>query len=429
MDDIYLKVYLNKSELHEGQDNLVLTFEEGVMSDAAIKRYAAIKSQLEASYLGQLIDGLIEGTTYTSDNLTDQHIQLLNRLVGSVTSEVGRALVAITIMQLTIKALAPEQSVMLHKGSPSGSSFSWKEGISMRTLDKYYITPVLRRYDLIRLNADGIMMTRSLAENYPYSKLYKAQIKGARDEWLEIVLQLEKNTIPAEDALKYLLSLLINRASNFKELADKVLGKIAKLDVKSLGQVRSLIQKHIDASGYKARLFEISIHSYFQALDDLNLLDGLNVKPLSQMRSANKKHGNIGDVELLDGQEIVVAWDAKYGKEYLRDELEEIYEKITKKPYGLQAIGFVTSSNPLLDEEITSRIAEINDLSGNQIEILTFDAWLHKYAKEYGEADSLAIAKAWLKAYAESLAQKRRPAAPIDEPCNAWLESLLDTVG
>ncbi len=429
MDDIFLKVYLNKSELHETSDGLDLVFEEGTVSDEAKRRYAQIKTALEASYLSNLIDGLVEGTTYASDTLTDEQLDILNRLVNSVTSEVGRALVAISIMQLTIKAIIPEQSVMLHKGSSSSASFSWKEGISMRSLDKYYITPVLRHYDLIRLNADGFMMTRSLAENYPYSKVYKAKLRGARDEWLEIVSQLEKNKLPAEEALKYVLSLLINRAGNFNTLAEKVLGKVNQIEVSSLDQVRELIQKHIDTSSYKARLFEISIHSFFQALQDLLLLEGLTVKPLSQMRSANKKHGNIGDVELLDGNEIVVAWDAKYGKEYLRDEIEEIYEKITAKNYELQALGFVTSSSPILDDEINSRVAEIEELTGNKIELLVFDDWLDKYAKQYGNEKSLPIAKAWLIAYAESLSQKRRLYAPIDEPCNAWLESLQELVG
>ncbi len=37
------------------------------------------------------------------------------------------------------------------------------------------------------------------------------------------------------------------------------------------------------------------------------------------MRSANKKHGNIGDLEVLEKSNIIEAWDAKYGKAYLRD--------------------------------------------------------------------------------------------------------------
>ncbi len=34
------------------------------------------------------------------------------------------------------------------------------------------------------------------------------------------------------------------------------------------------------------------------------------------------------------------------------------------------------------------------------------------------------LASAWLTAYTESLAQRRRNIAPIDEPCYQWLVTL-----
>jgi hypothetical protein len=421
MDDVYLKVYLDRSELHE--NGLLLTFEEGAASEEAKRRYAEIKTSLENGYLTNTIDSLIAGSIPSSEQLSDEQMELIKRLVDSVTSEVGRALIGITILQLTVKAVVPEQSIMLHKGSSSSSSFSWKEGISMRSLDKYYITPILRRYELLRLNADGFMMTRSLAENYPYSKVYKAQLKGARVEWLEIVSQLEKGQLNSEEALKYMLSLLINRASGFTELANSVIQASEQISEPSFESVYEIISEHISSSGYKARLFEIAMHSYFQAMQDLRSLDGLDLLPLSQMRSANKKHGNIGDIELLDGQDIVVSWDAKYGKEYLRDEIEELHDKIMGRTTAITRLGFVVSGTPLIDDEIKSRIAEILELTGNQIDILTFAQWLNEYR---GDVDSSQLGKAWLKAYVESLGQKRREVAPIDEPCNAWLTSLKD---
>ncbi len=80
----------------------------------------------------------------------------------------------------------------------------------MRSLDKQYITPVLRTYELLRLNADGFMMTRSLAENYPYSTVYKANMRGARSEWVSLVEATEKDEVAADVALRYLLSQLLN---------------------------------------------------------------------------------------------------------------------------------------------------------------------------------------------------------------------------
>jgi hypothetical protein len=79
----------------------------------------------------------------------------------------------------------------LHKGSTSTRDFSWCDGISMRSLDKTIHYTVLRRYELLRLNADGFMMTRSSAENFPYSTVYKAKIRGARTEWVSLLEAIE----------------------------------------------------------------------------------------------------------------------------------------------------------------------------------------------------------------------------------------------
>ena len=57
----------------------------------------------------------------------------------------------------------------------------------MRSIDTEYITPVLREEGLVKLNSFGFMMTRTLAENYPYTKVYKAAMRGARAEWIAIV--------------------------------------------------------------------------------------------------------------------------------------------------------------------------------------------------------------------------------------------------
>ena len=81
----------------------------------------------------------------------------MDKLIESVTSEVGRALVGLTILQLCIKSIEPEQNIRLHKGSTNTREFSWRDEISMRSLEKKYITPVLREYELLRLNADGFM--------------------------------------------------------------------------------------------------------------------------------------------------------------------------------------------------------------------------------------------------------------------------------
>lgn len=302
----------------------------------------------------------------------------------------------------------------------------------MRTLDKSYVTPALRRHDLVRLNADGFMMTRSLAENYPYSALYKAQLRGARDQWLAIVEELESGATDPEDSLKYLLSLLLNAATAFTNSASELIKLLDEklIAFKDKRNVMRLMEKHADASDYAARLLEISMHSLLQAAVECGALGELSLNPLSQMRSANKKHGNIGDVELLDGNEIVESWDAKYGKSYLREEIEEAVEKIPDHN-NIQIVGFVTNVQVHRTTELENRIKALSDLHNIEFKILSYGDWVNQIYRRCIEStliDVETLSQEWIKAYALTLAQRKRDVAPIDEPCMEWIRLLMKEI-
>lgn len=429
MSELHLRVYANRSELILA-DGTVQTFHEGGMSQAAKARCARIALELFNGYLERQILACRDRSSYLDfSSLAQTHRSLLDRLIQSVTSEVGRALVGLTILQLCIKSIEPEQNIRLHKGSASTRDFSWRDGISMRSLDKKYITPVLREYELLKLNADGFMMTRSLAENYPYSTVYKANLRGARSEWVSIVESTEKGELSPDIALKYLLSQLLNQAQNFRILASQTLEELnIFFEVTVINQEIALnfILRHIDQSDYAARLMEIAMHSLMQGMQDYQVFPNSSLKPLSQMRSANKKHGNVGDVELLEDRQIVEAWDAKYGKSYLRDEIEELSEKLEVHS-AIRRAGFVTSLEPERLDELEPRCEEIEEIYGISLEILTFAEWVEEQferASTEEAASEQKLALAWITAYTESLAQLRRDIAPIDEPCYQWLLTL-----
>ena len=89
--------------------------------------------------------------------------------------------------------------------------------------------------------------------------------------------------------------------------------------------------------------------------------------------------------------------------------------------------GFVTSVEPQRREEVTSRILEIEEYFDIKVEILTFKNWIKKQfyrAVEDSTVTQQELAKAWITAYIESLAQQRQDIAPIDEPCYQWLSTL-----
>jgi hypothetical protein len=400
------------------------TFYEGIQSKEAQKRAAYIKTQLENDYLTNLIKEQMISTNEVLI-LPESSKKALEELVNSVTSEVGRAIIGLTFMQLAIKAIAPKQSIRLHKGGKSKRDFSWTEGVSMRTLDKAFVTPILRQFGLLSLNADGFMMTRSLAENYPYSAFYKAAVRGAKLQWLTIVEHLESNELEAEIGLKYFVRLLANRTAKFNHLANEA---VLKVDVfvkeKTKSELIDFVFEYVSYDDYSARLFEIAIHSAFQVLDEKHLLDG-ELKPLSQMRSANKKHKNIGDIEVeykAGSRMITEAWDTKFDKTNLREEIEELYEKLVDQP-ECKVAGFISNQEPLINDAISNRIEEIEDALGDvSIKLLSFKSFIQdEIAPRFEGKDDW---EKWVKFFVECIAQKRRYHAPIDEPCQEWLDRI-----
>lgn len=420
----HIIVYKDKSVLYS-EDGTNQVFLEGGLSEAAKERYLSIRKALEDGFLENVIVESIKPSVQLKE-MTELQDSTLNSLVNEVTSEYGRALVGLTVLQLTLKSINGEQNIRLHKGGSNSNQFSWQEGLSMRVLDKSYITPTLRKYGLLKLNADGFMMTRTLAENYPYTKLYKAKMRGAKKEWLELTDWIESGVIDPLNGLRKFIALLNNKTEEFEQVSGSTLTGL-KLFLEKESNYENkvkLIFEYVEKSTYSARLFEVAMHSLFQALGEMKVLEGY-LTPLSQMRSANKKHGNIGDVEITSDNQhrsIIEGWDAKYGKTYLRDELEELNDKLFKHSES-EIVGFVTDKEPDLKPEITNRIAEISEIHGVQVKVLSISEWID-YQVNTRNVDENELSDRWLVALAESVCQRRRGMAPIDEPTFEWVKEL-----
>ena len=416
----HLDVYVNRYELYEGTKKTV--FYQGFQSKKAQDRYKKIIEAFKDEYLDKKYLNL---QSVDFSNLSDENRVLIQQMVDGITSEVGRALVGLTCLQLAIKSIAPTQSIRLHKGSTTRGRFSWVDGISMRTLDRYFNTPFLRRYGLLKVNRDGVFMTRSLAENYPYSMLYKAEMRGPFDQWIAIVDAIENGSMPSDLALSYLLVLLKNRSDAFKENAERACSLTCHYNERTFNEILDLIVNFFSNTDYSARAFEVVLHCFYQAISELGYLGDTEIVPISQMRSANKKHGNVGDIELTENGTIFKSWDAKYGKPYLRDELEELRDKLLSHR-DVKVAGFVCDDKVDLRRDIKKRVEEIEIETDTEIHLFSFNEWLEYELKLYiPEEKKDELARKWLVAIVESFAQKRPLLAPIEEPCDAWINDLI----
>lgn len=418
----HLDVYENRYELY--QDEGVAVYYQGFQDKDTQERYSKINSTLSNGYLERIFKA-VSSTDFSELSLKNKG--LLKNMVDGITSEVGRALVGLAFLQLTIKSICPEQSVRLHKGTTRKGSFSWVKGISMRTIDSTYNTPFLREKGLLNLNKFGLFMTRSLAENYPYSSLYKAEMRGPFEDWIAIVDAIENGEMPAKLGLSYMMALLQNRSDRFHELANVACQLTEKFRSQKFASIKLLVDRFVNETNYSARAFEVVMHSFFQAMQELGFLDECEVIPMSQMRSANKKHGNVGDIELAENKIIIEAWDAKYGKPYLRDELEELRDKLLSHP-EVKVAGFVVDSDVDRRNDIITRSKEIELETSTEIKLFSFSEWVDYETKGLSQSQKDLIAYRWIVAIVESFAQRRLALAPIDEPCDEWLIDLINAM-
>jgi hypothetical protein len=285
------------------------------------------------------------------------------------------------------------------------------------------------------MNRYGAFMTRTFAENYPYTLFYKAEIAGAKRRgkqgWLLLIDELEMGRVDAEAALLYVLQLLWKASEAFTRLVSELLERLdawmARPIRLSTGEVAALLQRHIERSEACARLLEVALHALLQALEELHVDLGGTLKPLMPMRTANLKHGNVGDVEVLAGDLVVEAWDAKYDQPYLSDALDELVEKLRGRDLSELRFGYVLLPAKKVYPEVERKIGAIAEQFGVIIRVLAFDEWVHEQSlrgQAIGHSEA-AIACAWLRAYAESLTLRRIDKAPIDEPTLEWVKSLL----
>jgi len=420
----HLEIYHNRSVL-VFEDGSTQVFMEGSPDDETRQRLQHVKEQLSMGWLERVYSELPQAVD--SLKVDSDTYELIQKIVDSITSETGRALVGITILQLVVKSLAPDQSIRLHKGG--SGDFSWQKGFPLRSLDAQFITPFLRKYNLLKINKYGVFMTRSLAENYPYSHFYKASIRGAKSEWLKLVDKIEARAVDAKTALQYILALLRNRSESFMQMTEQAIDLTNEFLQSPLNYqtILECLLEHVNTSTYSARLLEVCMHAFLQVLEDEGRLSG-HLLPLCQMRTANKKHRNIADIEIIaddDTQSVIEAWDAKYGKPYLRDELDELYEKLKDKPV-LRA-GFVVEREPDRRPEIVLRLQEIAEICQTEIYLFSLEEWVEFYLNqiEVGEQHKELIARNWFMAYIESLCQRRRDRAPIDEPADQWVSDWI----
>ena len=107
--------------------------------------------------------------------------------------------------------------------------------------------------------------------------------------------------------------------------------------------------------------------------------------------------------------------------------LDELHRIVTTR-IACSITGFVTEAKPDITPDIQARMDELSEIHEVEVRILSFKEWYQFWCERVGMNNDLGFAKQWLIAYVESLCQKRRTMAPIDEPSDEWVRDLINNL-
>lgn len=106
------------------------------------------------------------------------------------------------------------------------------------------------------------------------------------------------------------------------------------------------------------------------------------------------------------------------------DELYELGDKLQDRM--LEVVGFVTEGEPDLREDIRKHLEELREFTEVDIRIFSLWEWIEFYLERTNQQHAREeIATNWIIAYIESLCQRRRDRAPIDEPVDQWVQDWV----
>jgi len=275
--------------------------------------------------------------------------------------EQRKAVLTVLITSLCHKIVEPKQDIRLHQSN-------LEKGYSGRTLDTREITPFMKSKGFPAMIESG-WLTRSFEQNSPYNLNYRGKVTPPhlKQAFLDLIDFTENKKSSAEDYLLYIMQKLILLKQKNHVTIEKVGGK-SKYSIK---KIVAMIEAHFERSSVvgTARLPVLAIYSVYECMiAELKRFNGKKLSPLGSHTSADYRSGDIGDIEVVDGNDIPFEGaEIKYGKPITVQMVLDAYEKFKKYPTNRY---YLLSTVPSGEEEmrlIAKTIEEISQEHGCQV--------------------------------------------------------------
>lgn len=365
--------------------------------------------------------------------LTERGGEIVRSITGGITGEEGRALFLWAISISAVKDVCPEQDIRLHKNQ------RWANAVSMRTISSDALTSWMNANSAnVSINSFGPAMTRTFSENIPWVPCYPPDIKGPKDDWLELIDGIHYGRIDAGSALRAFLYMDFLNAGQFDLVSERTLERLGLLE-DSISSLDYILPHISSRNNGGARLLEIAIHSFAQCVYEHGMqlcpsVESTRPEEIKSMRSADRKAGGVGDIQFRADEYrerrglrfLKYSIDCKYNIPELSREIARLRESIhhpdTPQPH-LEAVDFIG-----IDEPTISGDSEVQDhlsfLRNNGVSIRTFS--LADFVRSIDPNNRIGIN--WLRRYASMLMKEDLGYGIVTEVSYDWLDTLQNVL-
>lgn len=206
-------------------------------------------------------------------------------------------------------------------------------------------------------------LTRSLEQAHPYTLTYPGRIldKAVREAFLQILNDLEENQADPKKYLRAIFISLVNlmarsqvNLSLFEE-TDGNSTQPSQSDTITIENIVNLLKYHFSynyrVSG-ASRLPVLAVFSAYEVLMSIERYEGKMLFPLKSHTTSDTKSGGIGDIEVLDENEVFFeAVEIKHNIPISPDIVQRAYQKFAET--SACRYYLLTTAEPNVDDPKT----------------------------------------------------------------------------
>ncbi|WP_456111827.1 hypothetical protein [Roseburia inulinivorans] len=257
------------------------------------------------------------------------------------------------------KILHPEQDIRSHKAE-------YDNGFSARGVDHNVTVPFLIQKGL-PYNVDTHWLSQTLSYSQPYTPdvILKTVPKKAGSDFI-----ITANLIQDADSterVKKITTLILEKMIEERNKGNIPLTKPKNL---SIDQIMEILHKQFSASYEKnaPRLPQIAVYAIYKCLmNDVDRYSGFELKPLERMKTANRKSGTVGDIDLWENGRPIEAVEIKYEIAVGISHVSEAIQKVQTE--SVERYFILSTAKPDFDEwdDVQNLISDFRKSNGCEI--------------------------------------------------------------